>query len=240
MKQNKPRTKEKFSARQKLAIDRNMEQNKYYKGHIVVVPYPSQGHINPLLQFAKRLASKGVKATIATTRYTVESICAANVGVEPISDGFDEGGFAEAKSEEVFLKSFKANGSSTLSQVILKFRNTHSPVNCIVYDSFLPWALDVAREHGIYGAAFFTNSATVSSIFCRIHNGTLSLPLEEENMPLSSIAGVPPLNFRDLPSFLRLPESYPVYLAMKLSQFSNLEKADWVFANTFEELEPGV
>lgn len=217
-----------------------MEQNKYYKGHIVVVPYPSQGHINPLLQFAKRLASKGVKATIATTRYTVESICAANVGLEPISDGFDEGGFAEAKSEEVFFKSFKANGSSTLSQVILKFRNTDSPVNCIVYDSFLPWALDAAREHGIYGAAFFTNSATVSSIFCRIHNGTLSLPLEEENMPLSSIAGVPPLNFRDLPSFLRLPESYPVYLAMKLSQFSNLEKADWVFANTFEELEPGV
>uniref|UniRef100_A0A803PHH6 Glycosyltransferase n=1 Tax=Cannabis sativa TaxID=3483 RepID=A0A803PHH6_CANSA len=208
-------------------------------GHVLVVPYPSQGHINPLLQFAKRLAFKGVKATIATTHYTVKFICAPNIGVESISDGFDDGGFSQAKSEEVFLKSFKANGSSTLSQLILKYQNTDHPVNCVVYDSFLPWALDVAHQHSIYGAAFFTNSATVSSIFCRIHHGLFSLPLEPKNMPLC-IPGGPPLEFRDLPSFLRLPESYPVYLAMKLSQFSNLEKADWVFGNTFHGLEAEV
>ncbi|KAL5552956.1 hypothetical protein UlMin_040357 [Ulmus minor] len=211
-------------------------QTKNSQGHVVVVPYPSQGHINPLLQFAKRLASKGVKATIATTHYTVKYISAANVAVEPISDGFDDGGFAQAKKEDIFLDSFKSNGSRTLSQLILKFQTTDFPFNCVVYDSFLPWALDVAKQHGIYGASFFTNSATVSSIFCRIHYGLLSLPLEAEKMPLS-IPGVPPLNFRDLPSFLRLPESYPAYLAMKLSQFSNLEKVDWVFGNTFEELE---
>ncbi|PON98881.1 UDP-glucuronosyl/UDP-glucosyltransferase [Trema orientale] len=216
-----------------------MENNKYYRGHILVVPYPGQGHINPLLQFAKRLASKGVKATIATTRYTVESISSANIGVESISDGFDDGGFAQAKSEEVFLESFKTNGSRTLSELILKFQSTDHPVNCVVYDSFFPWALDVAHQHAIYGAAFFTNSATVSSIFCLIHYGLLSLPLEAGKMPLS-IPGAPSLDFRDLPSFLKLPESYPVYLAMKLSQFSNLENADWVFANTFEELESEV
>ncbi|GKV14439.1 hypothetical protein SLEP1_g25322 [Rubroshorea leprosula] len=45
------------------------------------------------------------------------------------------------------------------------------------------------------------------------------------------------MNFRDLPTFLRFPESYPAYLAMKLGQFSNLEKADWIFDNTFQELE---
>ena len=216
-----------------------MEENKLYRGHILVVPYPSQGHINPLLQFAKRLASKGVKATIATTRYTVKSIYAANIGVESISDGFDDGGFAQAKSEDVFLKSFKFNGSRTLSELILKYQNTENPVNCVVYDSFLPWALDVAHQHGIYGAAFFTNSATVCSIFCRIHLGLLSLPLEAGDMPLK-MPGAPLLDFCDLPSFLKLPESYPVYLAMMLSQFSNLDRADWVFGNTFEELESEV
>uniref|UniRef100_A0A5B6ZAG7 Uncharacterized protein n=1 Tax=Davidia involucrata TaxID=16924 RepID=A0A5B6ZAG7_DAVIN len=41
----------------------------------------------------------------------------------------------------------------------------------------------------------------------------------------------------DLPSFIKAPDSYPAYLAMKLSQFSNLEKADWIFGNTFEALE---
>ncbi|KAE8023405.1 hypothetical protein FH972_009100 [Carpinus fangiana] len=209
---------------------------KECRSHVVVIPYPSQGHINPLLQFAKRLASKGVKATLATTHYTIKSICAPNVGVEPISDGFDESGFAQARNVDLYLKSFKENGSRTLSQLIHKFQHSKSPVTCVVYDSFLPWALDVAKQNGIYGASFFTNSATVCHIFCRIHHGLLSLPLKLESGPLL-IPGVPPLNFPDLPSFLRLPESYPAYLAMKLSQYSNLDKADWIFDNTFEELE---
>ncbi|KDP21298.1 hypothetical protein JCGZ_21769 [Jatropha curcas] len=207
-----------------------------YKGHVVLLPYPSQGHINPLLQFAKLLASKGLKATLATTHYTVKSIWAPTVTVEPISDGFDDGGFSQAKDGDLFLNSFKVNGSRTLSQLIEKFKCSNFPVNCIVYDSFLPWALDVARQHGIYGASFFTNSASVSHIFCRLHHGLLTLPLEPENMPLV-LPGIPPLNYCDLPTFLRYPDSYPAYLAMKLNQFSDLDTADWIFANTFEDLE---
>ncbi|XP_022735204.1 UDP-glycosyltransferase 74B1-like [Durio zibethinus] len=211
-------------------------EDKRFKGHVVVLPYPSQGHINPLLQFAKRLASKGVKATLATTHYTVKSISAAHIGVESISDGFDQGGFSQAGNVDFYLKSFWDNGSRTLSELIQKFRNSSTPVNCIVYDSFLPWALDVAKQHGIYGAAFFTNSAAVCSIFAHIHGGLLALPLTPDRAPLI-LPGLPPLNFRDLPTFLRFPDSYPAYLAMKLSQFSNLNKADWIFDNTFEDLE---
>lgn len=204
--------------------------------HVIFLPYPSQGHINPLLQFAKRLASKGVKATLATTYYTVKSIRAPNVGVEPISDGFDERGFSQASSTDVYLKAFRDNGSRTLSQLIHKYKDSSFPVNCVVYDSFLPWALDVAKENGIYGASFFTNSATVCAIFCRIHRGMISLPVTQDETPLL-LPGLPPLNLPDLPSFVKAPESYPAYLAMKLRQYSNLEKADWVFCNTFEKLE---
>ncbi|KAI3467474.1 hypothetical protein Pfo_024137 [Paulownia fortunei] len=204
--------------------------------HVIVLPYPSQGHINPLLQFAKRLASKGVKATLATTHYTVKSIQAAGVAVDPVSDGFDHGGFAEAQNGHTYLKSFKENGSKSLSQLIKKYQNTSFPVTCIIYDSFLPWALDVAKQHGIFGASFFTNSAAVSAIFSHIHGGTLRLPVNVKDKPLV-LPGLPPLNSCDVPGFIRVPESYPAYLTMKLSQFSNLERADFVFDNTFQELE---
>ncbi|KAM7484276.1 hypothetical protein LguiA_000285 [Lonicera macranthoides] len=167
-----------------------MEEPPKYEAHVIVIPYPSQGHINPFLQFAKRLASKGLKATLATTPYTLNSISAPNVGVEPISDGFDQGGFAQAQNEE---------------------------------------------EHSILGASFFTNSATVCAIFCHIHHGMLTLPVKIEHLPLL-LPGVPPLDVWDLPSFLKAPKSYPAYLAMKLNQYVNLEKADWIFGNTFEAL----
>ncbi|CAN1852705.1 UDP-glycosyltransferase 74B1 [Linum perenne] len=195
---------------------------KTHKAHVLILPYPSQGHINPLLQFAKRLASKGVKATIATTHYTVASISSSAVSVEAISDGFDVGGFPQAKDEQTFLQSFKSNGSRTLSSLVEKFEFSDCPVTCIVYDSFLPWALDVAKSHGVYGAAFFTNSATVCSIFCRVSNGEVELGMAGKEGGLD-VPGLPHLGLSDLPTFLRFPESYPTYLAMKMCQYTNLE-----------------
>lgn len=208
--------------------------------HVLVLPYPAQGHISPLIQFAKRLVSKSIKTTFATTHYTVKSITAPNIAVEPISDGFDESGFSQAKNVELFLNSFKTNGSKTLSHLIEKHEKTTTPITCIVYDSFLPWALDVAKQHGIYGAAFFTNSAAVCNIFCRIHRGLLEIPVEVNDDSPLFVPGIPPLYCRDLPSFLRFPQSYPAYMAMKLNQFSNLNQADWMFINTFEALEEKV
>ncbi|KAE9454583.1 hypothetical protein C3L33_13514, partial [Rhododendron williamsianum] len=68
----------------------------------------------------------------------------------------------------------------------------------------------------------------------RLENFVSTHPQDETPLLLP---GLPPLNLPDLPSFVKAPESYPAYLAMKLSQYSNLEKADWVFGNTFEKLE---
>ncbi|KAF3958344.1 hypothetical protein CMV_016744 [Castanea mollissima] len=138
-------------------------KNEQAKRSVVVRTYPAESHINPL-QFAKRLASKGLKATLATTHYTVKSIHATTVGVEPIPDGYDEGGYRQTPSTEAYLESFKSVGSKTLSELISKFKDSDSPVNCIVYDSLLPWALDVARQFGICGAVFLTNSASVCSM----------------------------------------------------------------------------
>ncbi|CAI0627546.1 unnamed protein product [Linum tenue] len=196
------------------------------KAHVVLLPYPSQGHINPLLQFAKRLSSKGVKATMATTHYTVGSITASPavaVAVEPISDGFDAGGFVQARDERTFLQSFETHGTRTLSELVARHERTDSPVTCIVYDSFLPWALDVARGHRIYGAAFFTNSATVCGVFCRVSRGVIKLPLASEEDGVA-VPGLPKLGRVDLPTFVRFPESNPAYLAMVLCQYSNLDE----------------
>ncbi|XP_030940617.1 UDP-glycosyltransferase 74B1-like [Quercus lobata] len=206
------------------------------KGHVIVLTYPAQGHINPLLQFAKRLASKGLKATLATTHYTVKSIHATTVGVEPISDGYDEGGYKQAPSIEAYLESFKSVGSRTLSELISKFKDSALPVNCVVCDSLLPWALDVARQFGIYAAVFLTNSASVCSMYWHIDHGRLTLPEKQATEPVL-LPGLPSLGPADLPSFLAQPSSNSAYLAVIMEKFSCLDKNDWVLCNSSEELE---
>ncbi|XVF50271.1 hypothetical protein PTKIN_Ptkin04bG0082900 [Pterospermum kingtungense] len=205
--------------------------------HVLVVVYPAQGHINPLVQFAKRLASKGVKATLATTPYTINSIHAnSTIAIEPISDGFDEGGFEQAPSVEAYLESFKTFGSTTLADLIVKFNNSGTPVSCIVYDSLLSWALDVAKEFGIYAAIMLTNSASVCSLYYQIHQGRLTLPLKQETVA-APLPGLPSLGFSDFPSFLAHPTTHSAYLALILDKLRALDQNDWVFCNSFEELE---
>ncbi|OAY59257.1 UDP-glycosyltransferase 74F2 [Manihot esculenta] len=214
---------------------------KCYKGHVLLLPYPGQGHINPMLHFSRRLISKGLKVTllnsifISNTMHFGSSI--GSVHLDVISDGFDIGGFAESASIDDYLSRLKAAGSRTLSDLIKKYRESSDPVDCVIYEPFLPWALDVAKEHGLFAAAFFTQPCAVDFIYYNIHHKLLKLPVSSTPV---SISGLPLLELRDLPSFLNVPASYPAYFEMVLNQFSNTEKADYILINTFYKLEKEV
>lgn len=215
-------------------------ENKAYRGHVLALPYPGQGHINPLLQFSKRLVSKGFKATLATTLFihnTMQPQSSSSLQFDTISDGYDEGGFAQAESIHAYLNRMETIGSKTLADLIIKNKNTENPIDCIIYDPFLPWALEVAKKFGIYGAAFFTQTCAVNFIYYHVHHGLLKLPITSTPV---SIPGLPVLELEDMPSFISVPGSYPAYFEMVLNQFSSSDKADAVLVNTFYELEAEV
>ncbi|GAB2227825.1 hypothetical protein Droror1_Dr00009652 [Drosera rotundifolia] len=223
-------------------------EKKQCKGHVLCLPYPTQGHINPLTQFGKRLASKGLKVTIAITTFVANSdststipeeltASESSVHFDTISDGFDHGGWSKAGGSDVYLARFQAAGSETLSKLIEKHAGSSSPINCIVYDSFLPWVLDVAKQHGVSGAPFFTQACAVNWIYYYLHHGLLKMPITSSSVELP---GLPPLKAVDLPSFVTSPESYPTYLDMVLKQHVNVDTADFVIVNTFYELEAEV
>ncbi|RDX80527.1 Indole-3-acetate beta-glucosyltransferase, partial [Mucuna pruriens] len=70
------------------------------RAHCLVLAFPAQGHINPMLQFSKLLEHQGVRITLVTTRSYYKNLqnVPPSVALETISDGFDKGGFAEAGS----------------------------------------------------------------------------------------------------------------------------------------------
>ncbi|XP_058094341.1 UDP-glycosyltransferase 74F2-like [Magnolia sinica] len=207
-----------------------------YRTHVLLLPYPAQGHINPILQFAKRLVSKGIKATLVTTIFISNTVQfdTGSVGIELISDGWDQGGFREAGSVKDYLERLESVCSRALTELIEKLDRSGDTVSCLIYDSFFAWALDVAKRCSLSGAAFFTQSCIVNSIYYHVYNGNLTVPFEDKTIRLP---GLPPLEIQDMPSFFSVPGSYPAYLAMVLNQLSNVEKADWVLLNTFHKLE---
>ncbi|CAN6322949.1 unnamed protein product [Urochloa humidicola] len=72
-----------------------------------LVNLPGQGHMNPMVQFAKRLAaSKGVATTVVISRFIARTaaVDASPAAVEAISEGHDEGGFASAASVAEYME----------------------------------------------------------------------------------------------------------------------------------------
>ena len=97
----------------------------------------------------------------------------------------------------------------------------------------------MARQFGIYGAVFLTNSASVCSMYWHIDHGQLTLLVKQETEPVL-FPGLPSLGLSDLPSFLAQPSSNSAYLAVIMENFGCLDKNDWVFCNSSEEMEDKV
>ncbi|KAL0786265.1 hypothetical protein Bca101_002511 [Brassica carinata] len=179
------------------------------RGHVLAVPYPTQGHITPIRQFCKRLISKGLKTTLTLTTFVFNSIKpdpSGPVSIATISDGYDQGCESPYTIHE-YLQNFKTFGSRTIADIIRKHQTSDSPITCMVYDAFIPWALDVAREFGLAAAPFFTQSCAVNYVYylSYINDGILKLP----------VVDLPFLELQDLPSFLSVSGSYPAFLEME-------------------------
>ncbi|KAL4631941.1 hypothetical protein ACB092_04G015700 [Castanea dentata] len=177
------------------------------KIHILVIPYPLQGHINLMLQFAKRLASKGPRVTFIATSRISKSIQAhesTSINFETISDGSEEVQDLETIDEKV--KRFKSKVSQNLPKLIERFISSKYTPKFLIYDSIIPWAL---------------NSCVVNAIYYHAHQRTLQMPLGEGSS--ISLPSIPSLGINDMPSIFRDIESYP--------------GSDWLLCNTFNELE---
>ncbi|OIW01407.1 hypothetical protein TanjilG_25703 [Lupinus angustifolius] len=214
---------------------------KNHVAHCLVIAYPAQGHINPLLQFSKRLVHRGIKITLVST-VSIWNIIGNNINlnsidIDSISDGYDNGGLAEAESIDIYKETFWKVGPQTLYKLLQNLASTNNPVDCVIYDSFLPWALDVAKKLGILGAAFFTQTCSVQNIYFHAYQKLLELPLSQREYVLP---GLPKLGASELPSFLYKYGTFPGYFDIVVNQFSNIDKVDWVLANTFYELEKEV
>ncbi|XP_031479130.1 UDP-glycosyltransferase 74F2-like [Nymphaea colorata] len=211
---------------------------------VLLLPYTTQGHINPLNQLGQRLALHGIEVRHLTTPYLLNSLLPTadrrlSIPTELISDGFDESGYAQCGDVQTYLDRFKDVGSRTLAELLGRLASNGRPANWIVYDAFLPWVADVARRFGVSTASFFSQLGAVNATYYLHCHRKLNIPPpgSEPTTPVP-IPGLPSLKFEDLSSFLIAPESIPAYYDLLLNQFSNT--ADVMLVNSIEELEPDV
>ncbi|KDP35130.1 hypothetical protein JCGZ_10664 [Jatropha curcas] len=215
-----------------------MERNQIaVEIHVIALPFPAQGHINPMLQFSKRLASKGLKVTLVTflenENLTKLPKHSSNITIESISDNN-----AVISTVEEYWKNFSSMVEQKLVEMVEKQNKFGKHMrSCLVYDSIIPWALDIAKQLGLSAASFFTQSCAVSAIYYHVREGKINVPIEQDFV---SLEGMPQLESHDLPSSRYNSEDQPSFISLMTGQFSNLKDVDWIVFSSFNSLEEEV
>ncbi|KAJ0961499.1 hypothetical protein J5N97_002003 [Dioscorea zingiberensis] len=228
--------------------------------HILVATFPGQGHINPALHLAKRLARfPSTHVTFSTTisghrlmfpSSSSEELHHNLLTFAPFSDGHDSEITRSNTSFSDLFSVFNRLAPLSLSAILRSFAARGRPVTSILYTILLPWAADVARDLSIPSHLYWIQASTVFSTYQHyLHETTLvAAHADEPHFTLSFPNLKPSLQIRDLPSFFTMPPDHPFYPIFEtlMAVFDRLEGErrrgykPKVLVNSFHALEPDV
>ncbi|XP_058081043.1 gallate 1-beta-glucosyltransferase 84A24-like [Magnolia sinica] len=223
--------------------------------HVLLVSFPAQGHINPFLRLAKRLASKGLLVTFSTTeaiahmmQKATNNITATNT-LTPIgkghlrfdffSDGWDVD-HPQRNDLDAYMVRLNSVGPTSLADLIERQASEGRRVSCVINNPFLPWVLDVATDMSIPCGVLWVQSCAVFSTYYHYLHNLAKFPTSSEPHISVQLPGMPLLKADDLPSFLIPGTPYGCLTELILGQFKNLSKASWVMVDSFDELENSI
>ncbi|KAK2968136.1 hypothetical protein RJ640_005418, partial [Escallonia rubra] len=143
------------------------------KPHAVCVPYPVQGHINPMLKLAKLLHSKGFHITFVNTEFVHQRLLKSrgpdslnslsSFRFEVIPDGIPP---SDSDNDALpdgltICDSTSKHCLAPFRDLLFKLNNSSNmlPLTCIVSDSVVDFTRTAAEEFGLPDVVFWTASA---------------------------------------------------------------------------------
>ncbi|KAF5754949.1 putative trans-zeatin O-beta-D-glucosyltransferase [Helianthus annuus] len=140
--------------------------------HVVVIPYPAQGHVIPILELAQRLVQQGVRVTFVNTDFNHERVTSNWLDKDSfgdlmqmvsISDGLEP--WDDRSDIYKLTLSIMQTMPHKLEELIETInKEDSSKVTCVIADDCMGWAIRVAKKMGIRRAAFWPASvATLAS-----------------------------------------------------------------------------
>ncbi|CAO2142048.1 unnamed protein product [Urochloa humidicola] len=185
--------------------------------HVLVFPWPLQGHINTFVPFSMALVDSGVHVTFLHTDHNLRRArCTAAAPPRPrymsIPDGLPDDHPRSVGDIFTLMESMWATGSAAYRALLLSLSSSTTidgasgeppfpPVTCVVADGVMNFAIDIAEELGVPALAFRTASANSFSAYLTVPRlvelGETPLPVDD---PVHGVPGMDGfLRRRDLP-----------------------------------------
>lgn len=226
------------------------------KGHVVVVPFPAQGHINPMMHLSHYLAAHGVLVTFVNTQFNHDRILQSRRAAQPNPEFVDKGnirlvGVPDSLGHDEYVVNFDvpklAQALIDLEPLLVKLvEELQPPATCIIADVFVISSPAVARRFGIPHVTFWTQSAAcyASYVFFTQNHASLKEYLEklrregkEDERVISCVPSCPTMSYKELPTYLQPCDPSDFIFSYIITNFQTAQHNTFVLMNTFEELE---
>ncbi|WVZ83781.1 hypothetical protein U9M48_030886 [Paspalum notatum var. saurae] len=232
------------------------------KPHVLLIPYPALGHVNPFLKLAKALHMRGFHATFVHTEYNhgrllrARGASAFDAGAEglrfeTIPDGLAPSGLDATQDIWALCEATRRTGPAAVRELVERLNRTDGvpPVRCVIADGSMGYVVHVAKEMGLPAYLFFTPSGC--GFLAKLNFDQLVkrgyVPFKDESCftngyldtPVDWIAGMlPSARLRDLPTFIRTMDPDDTMLTINIKQCElDSPAADGILLNTFDDLE---
>ncbi|KAK0592260.1 hypothetical protein LWI29_015909 [Acer saccharum] len=221
--------------------------------HVLIFPIPALGHVNSMLKLAELLSVAGLRITFLNSEYNHDrltrhaDVCSRYTHRFPgfqfktITDGLPMDHPRVGHKFDEVLHSVKSVTPPLLKQMLID--DIKPPVDCIISDGFMSFAVDVANELGIPIIYFRTISACAFwAYFCVrdiIDAGELPIKGKEDmDRLIKNVPGMETfLRCRDLPSFCRAEDPLDRNIQLFMSETRSSPRAQGLILNTFDDLE---
>lgn len=217
----------------------------------VLVPFPAQGHINPMMQLALKLVHQGFFISFVNTEYNQSRIAEANkttlshhtmISSVVVSDGLPS---SDPRTDIAKLCHVTENVIVPFLDNLIHQIKEEDGVSsvCLVVDALASTALDIAQRHRIPKAVLWTSLTATYALLYNIPALVSSQIIPSNGVPkdfkmVKYLPSMPPLRSAHLPWAPGCNDSLQEFIFHYTNRYMEKVRAiDWVIFNSFHHLE---
>ncbi|XP_030936332.1 UDP-glycosyltransferase 83A1-like [Quercus lobata] len=224
--------------------------------HVLVIPFPGQGHVAPLMKLSHKIVDHGIKVTFVNTEFihakvkasmVVKSEEKSPIRLVSIPDGLESGDDRKdfLKLTQSMLKVMPVHLTDLIEKI--NQSNDDGQISCVIASIGVGWALEVAEKMGMKRAAVWPggpgNLAFLLHVPKLIEDGiidTKGTPIKDNLIWLSK--EIPACSSTELPwSFpadLKIQNFFFEYYTSRVNHY--VKQCNWLLCNSFHELDSAV
>ncbi|KAL9244898.1 hypothetical protein vseg_018614 [Gypsophila vaccaria] len=234
------------------------------KPHIVCIPAPAQGHINPMFKLAKLLHSNNFYITFVHSEFNYARLSNSldsnsptleDFRYETIPDGLPPENKRGVHDLPELCRSLSSPGplNDAVKSILENLRDSSCtglvpPISCVITDAHMPCTYEIGEELGIRVLVLFTTSASAALGFLYYEDLAKRgiFPLKDESYLTNGfldtqVDWIPGLKsgakLKHLPSFFRATDPMDIMFNYSIATANQAIKSKSLILNTFDDLD---